>query len=154
MDSPDKGFVTQRACPCHDIDVAEDNGFSLSWFWLWFFHAQVLLSCDGGRAWKCVPHYWPFVRGIVRSVANFTFKSQWCGSLNVYSIVRMNKLQIIWEGLTPMWRHCNGFSGTLYGVIRMPSHKLYYTDITLDSATIAVMCHVCMDSHSCYIFRI
>ena len=31
--------------------------------------------------WKCFPRYWPFVRGIHRSLVNSLHKGQWCGAL-------------------------------------------------------------------------
>ena len=52
----------------------------------------------------------------------------WC----VFCAVRLNKLQLNWDAITPTWRHCNGSSGRLHGAIRVPSHKRYHTDRTID----------------------
>ena len=37
--------------------------------------------------WKQFPRYWPFVRGILRSLVNFPHKGQWRGAL-MFSLIR------------------------------------------------------------------
>ena len=41
---------------------------------------------DDGTKWKRFPRYWPYVRGIHRSVVNSPHKGQWHGALNFYLI--------------------------------------------------------------------
>ena len=36
--------------------------------------------------WKHFPRYWPFVRGIYRSLVNYPHKGQWCGAL-MFSLI-------------------------------------------------------------------
>ena len=63
--------------------------------------------------WKHFPRYWPFVRGIRRSLVNSPHRGQWRGTL-IFDL-RLNKRLSIqswgwWFGTPscPLWRHCNG----------------------------------------------
>ena len=67
---------------------------------------------DDVMAWKHFLRYWPFVRGIQRSPVNFPHKGpvMWCFDcfLNTEQTVEQPvKLPVIWDAITPMWRHCN-----------------------------------------------
>ena len=72
-------------------------------------------SHDDVIKWKHFPRYWPFVRGIHRSLVNSPHKGQWCGALIFFFDLRLNerlsKQSWGWwfETLSrPLWRHCNG----------------------------------------------
>ena len=66
---------------------------------------------------KYFPRYWPFVRGIHRSPANFLHKGQWRGALIISLILRLNKqlskqswgwwFETLWRS---SWRHRNEYS--------------------------------------------
>ena len=57
---------------------------------------QPLTFHDDVIKWKQFPRYWPFVRGIHRSLVNIPRKGQWCGVLMFSSNKRLNKQQ--WRG--------------------------------------------------------
>ena len=42
---------------------------------------HLMIHHDDLIKWKHFPHYWPFVRGIHRSLVNFPHKGQWRGAL-------------------------------------------------------------------------
>ena len=76
------------------------------------FHLLALY--DDVIRWEHVPCYWPFVRGIHRSLVNSPPKGQWCGAL-MFSLIcawikRLSKQSWGWWFETPscsLWRHCN-----------------------------------------------
>ena len=84
------------------------------WFRWW------LVSCRSGcqtwwrHQWKHFPRYWPFVRGIHRSLVNSLHKGQWRRAL-IFSLIcalnkRLSKQAWDWWMETPsrpFWRHCN-----------------------------------------------
>ena len=74
----------------------------------------------------------------------------------VINLLFVRTSTLIWDAMTPMWRHCNVSSGTLYGVARVPCHKLYHRVSTFDmsSGIGIVMREICVDSHPWYIFRV
>ena len=49
-------------------------------------HILVVLDYDDVIKWKHFPRYWPFVRGIHRSLVNSPHKVQWCGAL-MFSLI-------------------------------------------------------------------
>ena len=65
--------------------------------------------------WKHFPRYWPFVRGIHRSLVNSAHKGQWHGRNFVVFFhlclnKRLSKQSWGWWLETPsrpLWRHCN-----------------------------------------------
>ena len=65
-----------------------------------------------GIKWKHFPRYWPFVRGIHRSLVNSPHKGQWRGALLFLSDLRLNKRlsKQCWgwwfeTPSCPLWRH-------------------------------------------------
>ena len=63
--------------------------------------------------WKHFPHYWPFVRGINRSLVNSPHKGQWCGALLLSIFLAATKQFYVWfsqsvcqsvcPSVTPFW---------------------------------------------------
>ena len=84
MDSPLKGTVMQN------FDVS----FVVTWHKVlniqcqWFESPQRLcfVTHDDVIKWKHFPRYWPFVRGIHRSLVNSPHKGQWRGAL-MFSLI-------------------------------------------------------------------
>ena len=64
--------------------------------------------------WKHFAHYWPFVRGMHRSLVNSPYKGQWRGSLMFFFICALNKQ--LWgrwfRPLCSLWCHCNDMPST------------------------------------------
>ena len=52
----------------------------------WCIWIEWIVHHDDVIKWKHFPHYWPFVRGIHRSLVNSTHKSQWRGAL-MFSLI-------------------------------------------------------------------
>ena len=78
---------------------------------------------DGVIDWKHFPRYWPFVRGIHRSLVNSPHKVQWRGALTVFFDVhlykRLSKLSIRPWFKTPsrsLWCHCNAMISMPYAI--------------------------------------
>ena len=76
---------------------------------------KVVKLHDDVIKWKHFPRYWPFVRGIHRSLVNSPHKGQWRGEL-VFSLICawingwVSKQSRGWWFETPsrsLWRHCN-----------------------------------------------
>ena len=64
--------------------------------------------------WKHFPRYWPFVRGIHRSLVNFPHKSQWCGAPMFFLLSAPEQgvgwtieMPVIWDAIALLWRHCD-----------------------------------------------
>ena len=85
------------------------------------FIGMRLLRCilDDVIKWRHFPRYWPFVRGIHRSLVNSTHKGQWRGALMFFFDLRLNerlsKQSSCWWFETPsrpLWRHSNGNDAT------------------------------------------
>ena len=58
------------------------SGGSIEWRHHHWYHMYYTITCHGDVIkWKHFPRYWPFVRGIHRSPANFPHKGQWRGTL-------------------------------------------------------------------------
>ena len=70
------------------VTVTAGNGGSVS---LGLTDLIWLLEHDDIIKWKHFPCYWPFVRGIHRSLVNSLHKGQWCGALMFYLICALNK---------------------------------------------------------------
>ena len=75
--------------------------------------------------WKHFPRYWPFVRGIHRSLVNSPQKGQWRGALMLYVIYAWMKYQV---------------SNRKAGDLRR--HRAHY-----DVIVIQVWCHSADESH-------
>ena len=65
---------------CFALIINHSNGRS------WFLHGSLVSQHDDVMKWKHFPRYWPFVRGIHRSPANFLQKGQWRGAL-MFSLI-------------------------------------------------------------------
>ena len=52
---------------------------------------QIMTQHDDIIKWKYFPRYWPFVRGIHRSLANSPHKGQWRGALMFSSVRQFRK---------------------------------------------------------------
>ena len=86
-----------------------------------------LFSHDDVIEWNQFPRYWPFVRGIHRSLVTSPHKGQWRGALMSFFNLRLNKRlsKQSWgwwfETLSrPLWRHSNEIINT---VKTQPTHS-------------------------------
>ena len=82
-----------KFCTCHDscavMTCAKFHSDHIITTWAnieWNFRnctiiVQGPISHDDVIKWKHFPRYWPFVRGIHRSLVNSLNKGQWCGAL-------------------------------------------------------------------------
>ena len=76
--------------------------------------SMMTLGHDDVIKWKLFPRYWPFVRGIRRSLVNSPHKGQWRGAV-IFSLIyalnkRLSKQSWDWWFETPSrlsWRHYN-----------------------------------------------
>ena len=57
--------------------------------------------------WKCLPDYWPFVRGIHQSLVDSPHKGPVMQRFDVLFVVSLNNLPLISKTMTLMWRHCS-----------------------------------------------
>ena len=87
------------------------NGKFLTW---WRHHVEIF------------PRYWPFVRGIHRSLVNSPHRGQWRGSLMFSFICGLNKQSSGWwfETLSrSLWRHCNELHHRSMAKIKEPKYR-------------------------------
>ena len=92
--------------------------------------------------WKHFPRYWPFARGIHRSLVNSSYKGQWRGAL-MFSLIWVwmnscvNRQPWGWWFETPshpFWRHSNGEGMFEYFQSVKPwlSMTYHYDDVIMD----------------------
>ena len=97
VNSPHKWPVTRNffhlmASSCHNewmkntIVVSGNHVPNFGVYWKCHFFGFIFYSHDDVIKWKHFPRYWPFVRGIHRSLVNSPHKGQWRGAL-VFSLI-------------------------------------------------------------------
>ena len=114
-------YDTTRSQWINLVTVQLLGNFCLNWLYKHHVPCEYLLSRtwihtmmsrhDDVIKWKLFPRYWPFVRGIHRSLVNSPHKGQWRGALMFSLIWRLSKQSWGWWFETQscqLWRYCNG----------------------------------------------
>ena len=88
------------------------------------------------RTWRCLQHYWPFVRGIHRSLVDSPCKGPGIHSLDVFSVVILSK-QSICQSFEMWWCLCDT---TVMNYLCMNSHTFTGTDVPFWCHLIFIHC--------------
>ena len=87
--------------------------------------------------WKYLPRYWPFVRGIHRSLVNSSHKGQWRGAL-MFSLICawingwINNYEAgDWDAVAPIVRHSTGFDSDFKLWLPNGRYSIFYDVIWL-----------------------
>ena len=91
---------------------------------LWYIHGDVI-------KWEHFPRYWPFVRGIHRSLVNSSYKGQWCGALMFSFICGCINGWVNNRKAGDLKRRCTHYDVTVMlkvGCVKWDRYAIYYLD--------------------------